>query len=169
MSMNPEQDNFDDLRRLLAIKRHEQPPPRYFHAFSRQVIGRIQAEQALARLSLFDRLLAPFRHFTEGFEAKPLVAGAFGVGICSLLILGLVSSERMDANGVPFSTDTQPNKTILATMPNQTIGSSLFERAVAEHLPTGEVVNIQGRSSIFDEIQRPHVQTVNFSSSVTGN
>ena len=42
MSMNAEPENFDQLCRLLKLKRHESPPPRYFNDFSSQVIARIR-------------------------------------------------------------------------------------------------------------------------------
>ena len=167
--MSPEQENFNELRRLLALKRHEQPPPGYFQDFSRHVLARIQSEEAASSQSFWQRLFGPAswgRNLWDGFEAKPLVAGAFGVGICSLLVMGLISSERTDAVGL--SIDNQAPSTVLATVPGQTIGTSLFERAVAEHVSTGNVYTAQNRS-MFEEIQRPHVQNVSFSFPASGN
>ena len=36
ISMNSENDNFDQIQRMLKLKRYEQPPPRYFNDFSSQ-------------------------------------------------------------------------------------------------------------------------------------
>jgi hypothetical protein len=161
--MRLEPENFEDVRRLLSLKRHEQPPPGYFNDFSRQVIGRIRAGEAAAAESFFQRVLnrAPWMgRLVESLDVKPVVAGVFGVGVCSLLVVGLVSSERIDSNPSAFIPSGEPQATF-ATVPNQSVGA-LFERTSAQHVDTGAVYTAQSRS-IFSEIQRPHVQPVNFS------
>jgi hypothetical protein len=162
--MNSEQEDFEKLRRLLTLKRHEQPPPGYFHDFSRQVISRIKTEEQTAPDSFLERLIGHgpwFQRLWNGFEAKPILAGAFGVGVCGLLVAGLVSSERMDSNPGVFSPDSNTPQTILANVPGQA-GYSLLDygRASTE---TGAVFTAQSRSSIFEEIQNPHVQNASFS------
>jgi hypothetical protein len=164
--MSPEKENFEQLRRLLALKRHEQPPPGYFHDFSRQVLARIQADEAVAKSSLLGRLAPWVGNLWEGFEAKPVLAGAFGVGVCSLLIFGLVSSERMDSNPTDLPAGGGASRALFANVPDQTVGTSLFERAQAE---TVAVPTAQTNSSIFEEIQRPRVQPVNFSAPAPSN
>lgn len=88
--MNPDSENFDSLRRVLALKRHEVPPPGYFNRFSRDVMARIKAGEAGdeigAELPWFQRVFGMF-------ELKPMFAGAFGMTVCALLISGVVSSE----------------------------------------------------------------------------
>lgn len=168
MSMRPEQESFENLRRLLSLKRHEEPPPGYFHDFSRQVIARIRAGETAAAESVFEKLMnrAPWmRRLWDGFEAKPIVAGAFGVAVCSLLIIGLVSSERIDANPSAYVPPSEPQATF-ATVPNQAVGS-LFERTSSQRVVTGAVYTAQ--RSIFDEIQRPRVQNLNFSVPASSN
>ncbi len=91
MKMEPEQDDFLRLRRLLAVKRHELPPPGYFDNFSRGVIMRLRAGEATARFSLVEafslqRLLALLQN-------RPILAGGFGFAACSLLVAGLLFSE----------------------------------------------------------------------------
>src|SRR5512140_1774961 len=98
MSMSPEQEQFENLRRLLALKRYEQPPPGYFHNFSREVIVRIRSGEASGDPA-WETLSweAPWLQRLWGaFEAKPILAGVFGVAVCSLLISGAVYSGRME-------------------------------------------------------------------------
>src|SRR6516162_5777774 len=88
--MNPENENFEQLRRLLALKRHEQPPPGYFHNFSGQVIARIKAGERGDRT--LDR--SWLQKFFSILEAKPVYAGAFGAAVCAILISGIFNSEE---------------------------------------------------------------------------
>ena len=89
--MNPDSKNFDSLQRLLALKRHEQPPPGYFNRFSRDVIARIKAGEngASFELAFWERLLGLF-------DVKPVFAGAFGMAVCALLVSGVIASENSD-------------------------------------------------------------------------
>jgi len=99
MSMSQSPENFDSLRRLLALKRHEQPPPGYFNHFSSQVIARIKLGESGERESVLEQLLweAPWlQRLWAAFEAKPILAGVFGVAVCGLLITGVVCSDRTD-------------------------------------------------------------------------
>jgi hypothetical protein len=112
--MNPDSENFESLKQLLALKRYEQPPPGYFDRFSREVTSRIKAgerggetglEGAFGEMNWFQRLLG-------AFDTKPVFAGAFGAAVCALLISGIISSEQTSvissavATGAPNSSPT---------------------------------------------------------------
>lgn len=97
--MSEDTENFEPLRRLLALKRHEQPPPGYFNNFSRQVILRIQAGERGEEAVIFGRFSweAPWlQRIWAALETKPVLAGAFGVALCGLLITGAVFSDKGD-------------------------------------------------------------------------
>lgn len=98
--MRPESENFEQVRRLLALKRHEQPPPGYFNDFSGWVIARIRAgerasDSAFAILEAqspwLSRLLA-------AFETKPVLAGAFGVAVGAVILAGMISLSAPDSS-----------------------------------------------------------------------
>ena len=117
MSMNTEQENFEQLRRLLAIKRHEQPPPGYFDNFSRQVIVRIKAGDRKGE-TMLERLFeqAPWlESLWTAFETKPVLAGSVGFAICVLLVSGFVYAEKTD---MPVATLQPQSDTLeMASLP----------------------------------------------------
>ncbi len=89
--MNPDSEQFKQLQKLLTLKRHEQPPPGYFHNFSGQVIARIKAgEQGESGPAWLRKLWALF-------ETKPMLTGAFGAAVCALVISGIVFSDDADS------------------------------------------------------------------------
>jgi hypothetical protein len=97
--MNPEQDNSKQLQRLLALKRHEQPPPGYFENFSGQIIARLQAGERSAPDSFWEwlSLEASWLHkLWVALETKPVFAGAFGAGVCGLLLAGVLYSQSIE-------------------------------------------------------------------------
>jgi len=87
--MNPAPEEFDRLRKLLALKRHEQPPPGHFNHFSDKIIARIEAEGLCARNLWWQRL------FKE-WDAKPVLACAYGLVIMGLLAIGVGVSQSLD-------------------------------------------------------------------------
>ncbi|HWD92084.1 MAG TPA: hypothetical protein VG938_07015 [Verrucomicrobiae bacterium] len=138
--MNPDSQNFDSLRQLLALKRHEIPPPGYFDRFSRDVMARIKAGErggAIgSELSWFQRLLS-------AFDVKPVFAGAFGTAVCAFLISGVISSEQTPAIG---SVAPNPGNTSLATAAVPVSMSAMDEQPFAA--PSNSLAG-----SLFDQFQ----------------
>jgi len=103
--MNQNTENFEQLRRLVKLKRYEQPPPGYFNGFSREVIARIKLGERGEDSAVIGRLLweAPWlQRIWAAFEAKPVLAGAFGLAMCAFLISGVIYSENGDVQPVAF-------------------------------------------------------------------
>jgi hypothetical protein len=108
--MSQDTENFEQLRRLLKLKRYEQPPPRYFNEFSSRVIARIERGEQGDRNTLAGRMLweAPWLHrIWAALEAKPLMTGAFGLAVCATLITGVIRSEGTDLQAVAVIPGTE--------------------------------------------------------------
>ena len=89
--MNPDSEQFEQLRKLLILKRHEQPPPGYFRSFSGQVVARIKAGEQGETGPLW------LRKLWSVFETKPMLTGAFGAAVCALVISGIIFSDDVDS------------------------------------------------------------------------
>lgn len=153
--MNPENQDFESLRRLLKLKRYEQPPPRYFNDFSSQVINRIRANHPEDRVQTLEPLSweAPWlQRFLGIFERKPIIAGVFGAAVCAVLVGGAVYSEKVavpvggaaDLAGTQLQAPASPLPAVF------TSGSSLG------------LVSSTNAISAFDLIQRRGVQQANY-------
>jgi hypothetical protein len=143
--MTPDSENFDQLRKLLALKRHEVPPPGYFHGFSREVIVRIKAGYSAQETTGIVFEGSWLRRFWGLFETRPMLAGGFGVAVCGFFVVGaLISSESSEVSGVGLAqmvsavnipTETSPLQRVSAQLPSalgapaSTLsGGSLFEQ-----------------------------------------
>jgi hypothetical protein len=161
--MNENENNFESLRRLLALKRHETPPPGYFANFSAAVTARIRAGDARRTASVPDRLadeLPWLFRLMSAFEAKPAFAGAFASALCLLLLVGIVYAERpSDVEPQPIlqaTLDTSP----LAVATPVNLSSQPAEQTVFLS-STNPVFNSQPAGAWFAS-QGPTVQPVNF-------
>jgi hypothetical protein len=99
--MNEEQQNFDELKRLLKLKRLELPPSGYFNSFSDQIVSRLRAGEAEAGMTVVGQLeeKAPWMlYFFRLFDARPGMAGGLAVSMCMLLLFGVVYAEFSESS-----------------------------------------------------------------------
>ena len=131
MHMENENENFDELQQLLALKKHEQPPPGYFNKLPGEVISRLRAERrshadALGKLSAEAPWLV---RLWQKLEAQPVFAGAFGAGVCALLLAGIYFAEKPDSPpDFAGAANLQPNTPLVAATAAQAEGKhGLYE------------------------------------------
>ena len=157
MSMSPETENFDQLRRLLALKRHEQPPPGYFNNFSSQVIARIEAGERA------DDPVGIVRFIWEGvwlqrlwdaIEAKPALAGVFGAAVCGFLVAGVIYTDSPTSMKSPFEEHMPGTDRAEVTAP--TLGDSVIESTpVSLQFPSQCGVAAAQVHTLLDDASKP--------------
>lgn len=89
--MNTEPEKQDELQRVLALKRHEAPPPRFFKSFSGQVLDRLHTPEPPQPRTIWQRL-------GLGLDGDNKTVQVCGVGllVCGLLGIGLVASRNVE-------------------------------------------------------------------------
>ena len=88
--MNSSPDDFRDLQRLLALKRHEQPPPGYFRYLPDKIALRIEREDLSVHSTWWE-------WFVAKLDARPVLAGAYAFAISGLMLLGFKVSQDLQA------------------------------------------------------------------------
>lgn len=101
--MKPDDSTQDELQRVLALKRHEQPPRKFFKGFSEKVMDRLQNPGPPPEPTLMQRL-------GLDFDTKPVLICLLGLVVCGLLAFGLISSRGIKAPppGTPDPLGPQP-------------------------------------------------------------
>src|SRR5580658_821835 len=113
--MSENEQDFEALRRLLALKRHEVPPPGYFENFSDHVMARIQSGETTREIPWLLRIL-------QAFEAKPAYSVSLASTMCMLLLFGIMTVEQNPGVGAAYSTGSafaDDASTPLATVTSQ--------------------------------------------------
>ncbi len=93
--MNPvPEEDFEPLRKLLALKRHETPPPGYFNHFSAKVCARIEAAETVRPAAWWQRWLV-------AFDAKPIMACSYGLAVGGLMMFAVYSASNLGLDKTP--------------------------------------------------------------------
>jgi hypothetical protein len=79
--MGSSPDDFLALQALLKLKRHEQPPPRYFNDLPHGIMGRLRGPEGLRHTSLFSLLGLEF-------GLRSVLFQGLGVGCCVAAMAG---------------------------------------------------------------------------------
>lgn len=88
--MNSSPDDFRDLQRLLALKRHEQPPPGYFRYLNDKIALRIEHDDLSSHSTWWEWIVAKL-------DARPVLAGAYAFAISGLMLLGFKVSHDVQS------------------------------------------------------------------------
>jgi hypothetical protein len=84
--MNSDLNDFEALRKLMALKRHELPPPGYFSRLPDKIAARLEREGGQS--GFWDKFLA-------GFAFRPAFAYSFALAAFSALTLSVIYSVRL--------------------------------------------------------------------------
>jgi len=157
--MKENENNFESLRHLLALKRHEIPPPGYFNDFSRQVIQRVRSgdtgDSATFAEHLFDQ--SPWlTRLAQAFTMKPAFAGGFAGTLCMLLLFGIVYAERPDLAPQPVL-QAAATSTSLASVTPASLAQPADQIGIVSS--TNPVLSLQTAGSPFGQ-QNPLAQPV---------
>jgi hypothetical protein len=150
--MKENDNNFEELKQLLKLKRHEIPPPGYFENFSSHVTSRIRAGEAGGARTFTERLEAEAPwvvNFLRVFETRPGMIGAFATCVCLLLVSVVVHSSRADKAArlaMNISSQASAAGSPMASMTAPTLAASDSSGIVAS---TNPVTSLQPVTTLF--------------------
>jgi hypothetical protein len=163
--MNKYENNFESLRRLLALKRYETPPPGYFNDFSSQVLQRIHLGHAEKPDEFSEELFshAPWlARLLHTFDARPVFASGFAGALCLLLLFGIVYAERPDFTAQQPLLQAENNSASLAAVSPSALPQPSDQVGIVSS--TNPVLSLQPVASPFGQ-QNSLAQPVSFSPS----
>jgi len=158
MSSSP--GEFDPLRHLLALKRHEAPPPGYFSHFSDKVMARIETEGSSLRPSWWRRLWG-------GMDANPLMACSYGGAMVGLLLVGLGVLDSVEPDSaVTASAVANPWFRPAAAPESSVLVDPPIHTPIAQAESSTSITPVVSRSTVPDslfDVNRLRTQPVSYS------
>ena len=146
--MNEAPENFDALQKLLALKRHEQPPPGYFDRLPGLILSRLDEPEA--EPEFWSRLLS-------GFILRPAFAYSLGLVFCGALATGIGYAVRV----VPNQAASQPMSSESWGLAAQTTGLPPDGNAPRLHVAGFNGFETNSQPSLFEGVG-VKTETVNF-------
>ena len=126
--MNEHEHNFDQLKLLLKLKRHEVPPPGYFDRFSSQVLSAIREERSDTAVARLNTEVPFFLRFLRIFDSRPGLLGGLATSMALLMVFGVVLADHPEAD---LATQTVFNPTASAQTGN---GNAMFNSSMTPDL-----------------------------------
>lgn len=158
--MNDAPENFEQLQKLLALKRHEQPPPGYFNRLPGQIIARLEAENARQPKSFLEKLFA-------GTFFRPAVAYGF-LGVFSALAVTGVILTVTSQTETPMAQPTFPEPLRLGSVAGADLGVTSVQAPSLSLTPAplsgGSSTNPVGGAESPESLFRLKLQSVPVSS-----
>jgi hypothetical protein len=108
-------DEFESLKKLLALKRHEEPPPGYFDRLPGEVRARIAHAQASPE--------PWWRRWLATWDLSPALATSYAVVTVTLVVGGIWMAKQPVAEGGPQIVTT-PVPSVDANLTNTIIASN---------------------------------------------
>ena len=149
MIMEPASQDFSKLQRLLALKRHEQPPPGHLDSLAANVRANIRAQRDEAPEPWWRALLPNFQtRPAYSFAFSALAIGAVGVAI----FLGQnkptdnsVASDKTPDNKAAVITEAATNSPSVPALQNPVDIASLSNSTAPPGLfsPTGQIERVR--------------------------
>jgi hypothetical protein len=155
--MEQENQDFESLRRLLSLKKHEQPPPRFFNEFSGNVISRIRAQRSGANSMARLESEAPWLiRFWQTLANKPIAAWGVGAAVSALVLGGILMAEKPASQvNLGGANATPDNLGLAATQPADG-GAGLNQPVLLSSSNAGPVSG----PNLFDKFQPPQTAPV---------
>lgn len=117
MNTDPLPEDLARLRRLLALKRHETPPPGYFRTFSQQVIRRIEAEEQASANSGWRSWLNRFPTAHVWLNPNAWIASGLALLAITAVFLGKNPPKTAEASSAPKAAGLGFNGPSIAPQP----------------------------------------------------
>ena len=152
--MSSETEDFESLRRLLALKKHEKPPLGYFETFASRVRSGIVAAEVLQSnwwLRVGEEASWLKRMWTA-LTKRPAFAAAFGVVVCGMVFGGIYFTQKPN---VEASTTLAESLKIQTPSPAALPVGHLASPQILASSSTNPVIGASGSASLFDQIGVP--------------